>query len=331
MNLKMLSLTRTKQALQLDVLATSYELSNHADGKSAKTIGWYNDILKSYFRFLQDSGRDLSLVELSIGNVRNYIYFLQQRPRFQGHRFTPSNGKVLSPRTVQCHVRALKAFSSWLFRESYTEGNRLQNQRLPKAPSIMVRPLNEAETRVILNKVETKHFSGMRNHALIATLLDTGLRASEIANTAIADVNLDEGYIKVMGKGSKERVVPIGAYVQKVLWRYSQALKGQFAGQDHGRLFVTSAGRSITVNSIKLLFSRLAKKTGITRLHAHLCRHTFSVNYLLNGGDIFTLQEILGHTSLDMVRHYLHFTNSQVVATHHEHSPMDKLYRAKNA
>lgn len=73
------------------------------------------------------------------------------------------------------------------------------------------------------------------------------------------------------------------------------------------------------------MFSRLAKDNDIPRLHAHLCRHTFAINYLLNGGDIFSLKEILGHASLEMVMRYLHFTNSQITARHHEFSPMDRL------
>lgn len=73
------------------------------------------------------------------------------------------------------------------------------------------------------------------------------------------------------------------------------------------------------------VFFRLANKSGVVRLHAHLYRHTFAKNYLLNGGDIFSLKEILGHASLDMVNHYLHFTNSQITDRHHQYSPMDHL------
>ncbi|MFC2059191.1 tyrosine-type recombinase/integrase, partial [Chloroflexota bacterium] len=88
----------------------------------------------------------------------------------------------------------------------------------------------------------------------------------------------------------------------------------------------TTTGMPISVNTIKLVFSRLAKSSGVGRLHAHLCRHTFAINYLLNGGDIFSLQHILGHTTLEMGKHYLHFTSSQVTAQHRKYSPMDKLH-----
>ncbi len=95
---------------------------------------------------------------------------------------------------------------------------------------------------------------------------------------------------------------------------------------DCNNLFLTQGGKPITVNTVKLLFSRLAKRAGVKRLHAHLCRHTFAINYLMNGGDIFSLREIIGHTTLDMVNHYLHFTSSQITARHQKYSPMDKLF-----
>ena len=76
---------------------------------------------------------------------------------------------------------------------------------------------------------------------------------------------------------------------------------------------------------MKLMFTRLAKRSRVCRLHAHLCRHTFATRFLINGGDVFTLQQILGHSTLDMVNHYLHFTSSQITAQHHKYSLMDKL------
>jgi len=88
---------------------------------------------------------------------------------------------------------------------------------------------------------------------------------------------------------------------------------------------ISKMGKPTTVNALKLFFSRLAKTSGVYRLHAHLCRHTFAINYLLNGGDIFSLKEIVGHTTLDMVSHYLHFTSSQITDQHRKYSPMDRM------
>jgi integrase/recombinase XerC len=197
---------------------------------------------------------------------------------------------------------------------------------LPKAPATIVQPLSAQETKAIFASVNKNSPIGFRNHAILLTILDTGLRASEAAGIRLGNINVDDGYIKVMGKGQKERIVPVGKVVQKALWTYITMMRPKPHNTDCDRLFLSGAGNPITVNTIKLLFSRLAKASGVTKLHAHLCRHTFALNYLLNGGDIFSLQQILGHTTLDMVRHYLHFTSSQVAAQHHKYSPMDKLY-----
>ncbi len=107
--------------------------------------------------------------------------------------------------------------------------------------------------------------------------------------------------------------------------RHIEKIRPQVYGDDCNNLFLAQSGRPMTPNTVKMIFSKLARSSGVRRLHAHLCRHTFAVNYLLNGGDIFSLREILGHTTLEMVNHYLHFTSSQITAQHHKYSPMDRI------
>lgn len=128
-----------------------------------------------------------------------------------------------------------------------------------------------------------------------------------------------------MGKGAKERIVPIGKFVQRTLLRCVDEVRPRPTDSDCDSLVLSSGGKQITTNTLKLVFSRLAKSSGVERLHAHLCRHTLAINYLLNGGDIFSLREILGHTTLEMVNHYLHFTASQITEQHQKFSPMDRL------
>ena len=126
-----------------------------------------------------------------------------------------------------------------------------------------------------------------------------------------------------MGKGNKERVVPIGTVAQKALLRYIYHSRPESNNVDY--LFLTLDGYHLGINGLKLMLSRLAARSGVERLHAHLCRHTFAVNYLLNGGDVFSLQQILGHSSLDMVRNYLTLTSSDIKNQHHRFSPMDRM------
>lgn len=146
-------------------------------------------------------------------------------------------------------------------------------------------PLTAEEIHKVTVIINTKSPTGTRNHAIFVLALDTGLRASEIAGIKLGRLNLQSGYIKVMGKGAKERIVPIGKFVQMTLWHYIDKARPQQTGGEYDNLFLSPDGRPITVNTIKLVFTRLAKKSGVKRLHTHLCRHTFAINYLLNGGD----------------------------------------------
>ena len=194
-----------------------------------------------------------------------------------------------------------------------------------QTPTRFIEPLTPEEIKLIIASINRSLPTGLRNHAILVTLLDTGLRASEVASITLSHLNLRDGYMRVMGKGAKERVVPIGNHVQATILQYVNSVRIKPGDYECDNLFLSRSGKPITVNTIKLVFTRLAKHSGVDRLHAHLCRHTFAINYLLNGGDIFSLRAILGHTTLEMVNHYLHFTSSQITDQHHKFSPMDKL------
>jgi site-specific recombinase XerD len=320
-------ITERRADVTIDEVTGRYELSNVAEGKSPATVKWYGEIIATFLAYVRSKYQQHDLSVFTKDVVTEYILYLRQRPRYEGHPYMPKQGQLLSAKTVQCHIRALKAFSSWLYREGYTQDNRLVNLKLPKAPLRVLEPLSPDEVKAVLSSIVTDSPVGVRNRAIVVTALDTGLRASEIAGITLGRVNLDAGYIKVMGKGSKERIVPIGKYVQKVLWSYITDTRPGFAAGECDNLFLSCSGKPITVNTIKLLFSRLARASGVERLHAHLCRHTFAIDYLLNGGDAFSLQAILGHSSLEMVRNYLHFTSSQLVFQHHKYSPIDRLHK----
>jgi site-specific recombinase XerD len=313
------------KAPDLDTLIGRYRLSNTAESKSPKTIVWYDSMLHAYSAYISQTLHSKSLATLNRENVREYIIYLKGKTRFQNHPHNHSDNQNLSSKTIQGHIRTLKAFSTWLFEEGYTSDNVLKDLKLPKAATKIIEPLSKDEIVTVLQSVDTKTLLGVRDHAIIITFLDTGLRASELANIMMDHISLETGLIKVMGKGARERIVPIGKYVQLTLLDYIQRIRPSLYRAETDGLFLTNNGKPLSVNAIKLLFQRLRGKTGVSRLHAHLCRHTFAINYLLNGGDIFSLKEILGHRSLDMVNHYLHFTSHQIAIQHHKYSPMDRF------
>jgi len=325
MNVLTRTLRKDEVNLTFDEFISRYKLSNRSESKSEKTIQWYNEILMSFFRYQRSKGSHNDLSGFTVDAAREYILYLRNRPKFDSHPYTPTQNAKLSPQTLRCHTRGLKAFSTWLYINEYTTENRLKNLKLPKAPAKLIEPLTPEDIKRITSSINQNSPTGVRNHAIFVTALDNGMRASELASAKLQQANIKEGHIKVVGKGAKERIVPIGKFVQMTLWHYISQRRPKPVDDNCDNLFLSPRGKPITGNTIKLVFTRLAKRSGIERLHAHLCRHTFAINYLLNGGDIFSLREILGHTTLDMVNHYLHFTTSQIATQHHKYSPMDKL------
>jgi site-specific recombinase XerD len=314
---------------RLRELIEQYRVSNAVEGKSPKTVGWYTALLTAFRAYLDRSGLPDELLVFTLSTARSYVLDLQQRNRLS--RYTGSAPARLSPKTVQCHVRTLKAFSSWLFREGLTSENHLANLKIPRAPSKMFDPLAPAETNKVFGSINRKTPIGMRNHAIFALMMDTGFRASEACSSQLPHLNLEKHWLKVMGKGAKERLLPFGDYARADLYHYLKNGRPRLAGKSHCQvIFLNADGSPMTYNALKLMFNRLAKASGISRLHPHLCRHTFAINYLLNGGDVFSLKEILGHTTLDMVNAYLHFTTAQIAVQHHKYSPMDRLKGKSN-
>ena len=306
-------------------LIKRYELAKRAEGKSPKTIKGYRELLLSFCQYINERIGGTAISGFTVDIVREYIIYLQTRPKFQGHPFTPARGNGLSVESVRDHVRTLKAFSTWLYIEEYTKENVLKNLKLPKPEETIIEPLSEDETIIILDSIDQKTAVGRRNHTMALLMLDTGLRAGGVAGAELENFKPTEGYLKVKGKGNKERIVPVGVEAQTAVSEYITYVRSKIAKPDCTRLFVSEDGGPITENTIKLFFSRLKKRSGIKRLHAHLCRHTFAINYLLNGGDIYSLKEILGHTTLEMVNRYLRFTKAQITARHREFSPMDRI------
>lgn len=189
----------------------------------------------------------------------------------------------------------------------------------------MVEVLKENEISKILSCLDSKTASGCRDTAIVIMMLGTGLRLAELTNLKMENTHIEECYVKLMGKGSKERIVPIGRVAQKVLLRYVFHFRTEPLYSNEDNLFLTLEGRPLSSNAIRLILSRLGKKSGVKRFHAHLCRHTFATNYLINGGDVFSLQQILGHTSLEMVKRYVTLASAQVRVQHRKFSPMDRM------
>lgn len=314
-----------KQLEKLSNLITYYELCNKSEGKSPKTVTWYSANLRQFHHYLQARHLPDSIADIDIQILREYILYLLKRNKFAHHPYTPQKQEYISAATVHGHVRTLRAFFSWLVREGLTENDLGSSLKLPKVSRKIVSTLSDEEITAILSALNPKNPCDARNQTILMILLDTGLRIGELIGLRMDDLHLDQGFLKVMGKGRKERIVPIGNNAQRALQKYLFRYRPEPVHLGIENVFLSTLGTPLTENSVKLMFGRLAQRSGVNRLHAHLCRHTFATRFLTNGGDIFTLQQILGHSTLEMVRHYVNLASSDIVIQHRRFSPLDRL------
>jgi site-specific recombinase XerD len=314
-----------KGKIPLEKLAQHFEAYNRSEGKSPRTVEWYKRVLQYFGEWLDQLGYSTELEDFSLVVVREFVLYLQTRKKWNSHPHIRARDGQLAAISVQNYVRGLRAFFGWLHREGYTEENILAQLKPPKAPLKLVDVLTQEEVARILCCLDGDSASGCRDMAMAVTFLDSGLRLSELIGIRLVDAHIDQGYLKVMGKGAKERIVPVGNVAQKALQRYVFHFRPEPVYEDDDYLFLSLEGKQMKGNAVQLIFSRLARRSGVKRLHVHLCRHTFATNYLINGGDVFSLQQILGHTSLEMVRRYVTLASAQVRVQHRKFSPMDRM------
>jgi len=184
--------------------------------------------------------------------------------------------------------------------------------------------LTDEEIRRLFSCFDLHTMTGARNYAICALMLDSGLRLNEVVSLEAGSVHVAEGYAIVNGKGNKQRMVPLGLQSKRALLRYMGRVPQRCLKTG---LFVKDEQTPIKQSTIEQLFRVLKIRAGIPRLRPHLLRHSFATRYLENGGDVYSLQQILGHTSLDMVRRYVHQIPQKTIVCFPQFSPLDNLMK----
>ena len=266
--------------------------------------------------WLAEQGMSTCLDDLGEDVMRLFIIYLKARPGLKG---------PASSHTVNSRVRALRAFFNWLYEKDYTECHRLEKIRPPKTAELEIEILEDEEIERIFASINPDTVLGARNTAIFSLMLDTGLRLTEVVTLKHQDVHLDNRYVKVQGKGNKERIVSFGTNWQRVLLNYDQHYRFENQGQEAETFSLCIDGHSMGAEGLRSLTEGLSKTAGVPRLHPHLIRHTYATRFLLNGGNLFLLQQNLGHTSLEMVRRYLHIANRMAAQISQEFSPLDQF------
>lgn len=306
-------------ALNLDELSLAdvifeYLSALKVAGRSQKTITWYAEMLWEFARFLERDGARATVGQVAPLQVRGWLLALQSRP-----------SRTLAPSSMAARVRTLKAFGTWIASEFELPASPVRAVPVPRVPELLVPSLREPDVLALLRTLDEVSQQPERDRAIVLLLLDTGLRLSEAAGLRVGDVDLIEGRCRVMGKGGRERVVPVGRKTRRAL-RHCLAGRGHLRPDD--ALFVGRGRRPLHPRGIQQVLRRLSGRTMLSaRCSPHVLRHTFARTFLANGGDVFSLQRILGHSpsSLQVTRRYVDLLDDDLRAVHREASPVDRL------
>ncbi len=305
----------------------AYITTLKSEGMSKSYTSWLERRLREFNLYVQGNDQDeVALNRVTLEKARSFIGFLlQKNTKYDHHRHIAQQLEGLSPMTIHGYARGIRSFGAFLYREGYTAEDIFAALKPPQVPRKIIEPLSEEEIRRILTVIPRETIEGERNYALFLLLLDTGIRLSEMLALKIEDIDFTENVFKVMGKGSKEREIPLGATVRRAVIRYIETARPAPLNINTTNLFLTMDGRPITQQTVAQVFRRIAKRAHLKHLYPHLLRHTFVVRFLINKGDAFSLQKILGHESLDMTRRYVELANADIKKMHIQASPVDNL------
>jgi integrase/recombinase XerD len=320
-------------SFSLNQAITGFLIYKSAEGLTPRSIDSYQRILEKWCDYHGDS----TLNSITSQDILQYLNWLRQD--YQPKRLSGTT-QPLSPKTVRNIWITLSSFFHWAEQE-FNLPNPMCKVPAPKYQNAPIEPFTQIEVKLMLKaclyskQAETQNRSpfcmrrptGRRDQAIILVLLDTGLRASEFCSLKIRDVDLKTGRVEVAhgsqggAKGGKGRVVYLGKTARRTLWRYL-AEQDEYTDTDLP-LFVLRGDRPFKPDGLRHLINRIGKRAGIPGAYPHRFRHTFSVTYLRSGGDLFTLQALLGHTSLDMVRQYTKIAEIDLAQAHRRASPAD--------
>ena len=300
----------------IDAFIDAFLVEREAAGLSPETLRSYVADLGVFATWLRDEHHPHDPAAWDIHLLRGYVAYLQRKP----NRNAPGR---IAAMTARSYTSRLLAFLRWLHEEGYLPADLAAKLKKPRAPQKVVQPLNPGAVRAMADAAVADRRTGVRDHALLCLLVDTGLRASEVCGLVPADVLWDQRLVKVLGKGGKERVVPFSGATATAMRRY--LLSPNRREERAETLFQTEEGWALTPHGLNHIVKKLARRANVVGAHPHKLRHTFAITFLRNGGNVLVLQRILGHTTLAMTQRYVALVDDDLRAEHEAHSPVDSL------
>lgn len=298
---------------------------------SPRTIGERQGFADKLIWFLQHK----KFETCGPSQLREFLVYLGTAHESAEGRWGNPNPRMrqpLRPITIRHYHTQCRVLFNWLVEEAIINESPMAKIRPPRALPDQVRPFSPEQVQALLHAARrSKH--PRRDEALLLIMLDTRMRASEICGLRMRDVDFKARCSTVIGKGNKRRTIVFGGTVSKALWNYVREERRK----DDEPVFIsdrgTRTGEAMTRSGLLQLVNRLGKKAGIeaTRCSPHTFRHTFAVEFLRPGGNAFTLQQMLGHTSLNTTNRYVALAQADIENQHRQFSPADRLRSNRHA
>ena len=269
-------------------------------GMSIHTVNNYTFDVQKLVLYLETHEMQLNPLQITTEHVQGFIYEM---------------AKELNPRTQSRLISGLRSFYDYLIFESYCESNPLERIEAPKIGRKLPDTLSVKDIDLIVAAVDLSSPQGERNRAIIETLYSCGLRVSELTELKISDLFFEEGFIKVTGKGNKQRFVPIGPLTQKYINLYKNHVREQIKIETafNDTLFLNQRGKQLSRAMIFTIVKTLGAKAGIEKnISPHTFRHSFATHLLENGADLRAIQMMLGHESITTTEIYMHVDKSHL-------------------
>jgi site-specific recombinase XerD len=318
--------------LPLALLLEEYVRDLRRRSIAAKTIHDYQQVLRLAVGFWHKHfGRPPTVDDVTVRAGEAFLDHLLERGKIHWRHPEVRTGQPLAKASLHTYVRTLKVFASWLAneRQAYTETHRFKRLAMPRADRTHKQPLTAEEIAALVAVCDASTLLGTRDQALVLTLLDAGLRASELIRLTVGHVHLESGQLFIAsGKGDKTRTVAVGENTKRALRRYALFREATLGAPASGEepFFQTDAGTPFKYFGLRAWLVRLKRRAGVTRVFPHLLRHTSAIRTLeVPGSDLFTLQEKLGHADISTTLRYLHMTTERMSERQRSFSPVDHL------
>lgn len=266
-------------------------------GLSPNTVAAYRRDLARYGAFLR--GRGITDPrEIDGGDVAAFMAFVSAS--------THGDGRPYRATSLVRALSAVRSFHRFLLRERVVPADPAASVVRPRLPRSLPRPLPLEDVLRLLSAPEPGTAKGLRDRAVLETLYGAGLRVSELTGLDVDDVDLEEGSVRVLGKGGKEREVPLGRYARQALEAYLRLARPQLVtGRSRAALFLNQRGGRLTRQGVALVLAEAARRAGIERrVSPHVLRHSFATHLLEGGADVRVVQELLGHASVATTQVY---------------------------